>query len=188
MKRYSIQFLLLLLIASALHAQEVRDAVISFGIRPDDFDRTQSPTDTPVGFAEPLEVRYPETAVRLRIEGITIVAAAIDGGGSVTYAEVRSSSGNAMLDSAALDAVIRGYYKAARRDGKAVESRITIPVEFRLGGNAERYQSDKTPEQLMREKQELEKAKEMLEDEERRLQEEIRILKEKQNNQRQDEK
>jgi TonB family protein len=111
------------------------------------------------------------------------VAAVVDQGGTVTYAEVRESSGHAMLDTAALDAVVNGYYRAARRDGKAVKSRITIPVEFRLDGDTERTQSDKSPGQLEKEKRELENAKRMLEEEQRQLQEEIERLKAQQKKQ-----
>lgn len=175
---FHIPFLSLLLLAAlsggttgGLHAQE-------FGERPRDFDATQTPTDEAAVLIDPLEVPYPDSAMRSGLEGVTLIATWIDDRGYAVYGEVRESSGHALLDSIALRAVRRGNFKAARRGGKNVSSRVSIPVEFRLRRDAENYDAVKSEEQLQQEAEELRRAKQMLEEERLRLEEELRRLKE----------
>ena len=60
------------------------------------------------------------------------MTALVDESGTVTSAEVLSSSGHGSLDQAALEAVRRAAFTPALRDGKPVACRIVIPVRFRL--------------------------------------------------------
>ncbi len=169
--------LVLLLCTLPVHAQETTSR---FGTRPVDFDDVQHPTDQPAELVEPLEVQYPDSALRRGWEGVAVVAAWIDRRGDVVYGELRESSGHPPLDNIALNAVRRGYFKSARRDGLNVGSRVTIPVEFRLRRAEENYDAGKSEEQLQQEAGELRRAREMLEEERLRLEEELRLLKEQQ--------
>jgi TonB family protein len=151
---------------------------LSFGMKPDDFDKVQKATDTPARLKQPLDVSYPELAFRNKREGIVIVNTAIDADGNVVFGEVETSSGSRTLDSAALAAVKDGYFLAAQRDGKRVAARLTIPVEFRLDPNNTNV--DATEEELQREKNDLVKQKNAIEEEQRKLQEELQRLKDAQ--------
>ncbi|MBN1448003.1 MAG: TonB family protein [Bacteroidetes bacterium] len=169
-------FVFVFLLIAPCHAQDV----FHHGTRPVDFDRPQIPTDASAALLEPLEVIYPDSAMRRGWEGVAIIAAWIDRRGDVAYAELAESSGHAMLDSVALTAVLSGYFKAAQRDGQPVASRMSIPVEFRLRRDVDAYDAVKSGEELQQEADELSRAKEMLEEEQRRIDEEIRRLKEQQ--------
>lgn len=160
--------LFLLFLASTAAAQ-----TLTHGTKPVDFDGTQEPTDRAAALNTPLEVRYPDDAMRARRQGVTIVAAWVDAKGYVTYAEVRRSSGHGDLDAEALRAVVEADFKAAWRADKPCASRVSIPVEFRLGREEDEYDAVKTEEQLRQEADELRKAKQMLEEEERLLMEEL---------------
>ncbi len=149
-----------------------------FGDRPRGFDAAQAPTDEAAALLDPLEVAYPDSAMRSGMEGVALIAAWVDARGYVVYGELRESSGHAMLDSVALRAVRRGNFKAARRAGENVASRVSIPVEFRLRRDEENYDAAKSEEALQQEAEELRRAKQMLEEERLRLEEELRRLKE----------
>lgn len=153
--------------------------ILSHGTRPSGFDGTQEPTDRPAALLEALDVMYPESARKQKIEGVSIIAAWIDRLGYVPYAEVRESSGYRQLDSIALHAVIRGNFRAALRDGQPVESRVSIPVEFRLRRTEDEYDAVKSEEQLHQEAEELQRARQMIEEERKRLEEEIHRLKQR---------
>jgi protein TonB len=60
------------------------------------------------------------------------ISAFIDETGVVVSAEVLSSSGHAVLDQAALDAVRRALFDPAERGARPVSSRLIIPFRFRL--------------------------------------------------------
>ncbi|MDT8323389.1 MAG: energy transducer TonB [Bacteroidota bacterium] len=167
--------------AVALHAQQ-------FGERPAAFDAVQTPTDEAAELIDPLEVEYPDSALRSGMEGVALIAVWIDERGYAVYGELRESSGHALLDSLALRAVRRGNFKAARRAGKNVASRVSIPVEFRLRRDEENYDATKSGEQLQQEAEELRRAKQMLEEERLRLEEELRRLKKERDKKLQEEK
>jgi TonB family protein len=159
-----------------------------FGERPGGFDAAQAPTDEAAALVDPLEVEYPDSALRSGMEGVALIAVWIDERGYAVYGELRESSGHAVLDSIALRAVRRGNFKAARREGKNVASRVSIPVEFRLRRAEEEYDAAKSGEELQEEAEELRRAKQMLEEERLRLEEELRRLKKERDKKLQDEK
>lgn len=158
----------LVLCASDVRAQ-------SWGERPADFDAVQVPVDEPARLAEPLEIEYPDAAVRRRLEGVVMIAVAIDRKGVLVYAEVRRSSGHAVLDSAALVAVRRADFRAAKRGGARVDSRVSIPIEYRLAGG-ETWDVEKTSDELKQDARDLERSKQMLDEERARIDAEIRRL------------
>ncbi|MFA6233346.1 MAG: energy transducer TonB [Bacteroidota bacterium] len=166
---------LLLLLSASLQAQP-----LTWGEKPDGFEGVQLPTERAASLNEPLEVRYPDSAMRAHRQGVVVVAAWIDAKGYVSYAEVQRGSGHADLDVEALRSVTDGDFKPAWRDGKPCASRISVPVEFRLTREEGDYDAVKTGEQLQQEADELRRAKQMLEQEQHQLEEELRQLKEAQ--------
>lgn len=76
-------------------------------------------------------VRYPELAVRMRIEGRVIIKAYINADGSLREAHVATSD-NAILDEAALSGVRQIKYKPAQQNGRSAGCWIYIPVSFEL--------------------------------------------------------
>ncbi len=77
---------------------------------------------------------YPETSRRNAVEGRTVVKICTDAKGKLTGADVTTSSGDTLLDEAAVKVAKAGRYKAATQAGKPVESCINLPVKFELHG------------------------------------------------------
>jgi protein TonB len=75
---------------------------------------------------------YPKQAQRIGVEGTVIVRFVVNTNGSIQDVEVVRSV-NPSLDEAAKD-VIRNspQWKPARHNGRAVRSRMTIPIKFKL--------------------------------------------------------
>ncbi|GAP65691.1 TonB family protein [Mizugakiibacter sediminis] len=76
--------------------------------------------------------RYPIAALRGRHEGVAVVRVEVGADGEVAAAVLAQSSGWPELDRAALEAVRRWHFRAARRDGRAVEGALDVPVRFRI--------------------------------------------------------
>ncbi len=69
--------------------------------------------------------RYPNRAIRLRLEGTVLIRVTVDANGAVTNCHIEASSGHRILDSAALAAVRTWSF----RDGPGV---VCVPIEFVL--------------------------------------------------------
>jgi TonB family protein len=182
MKTIVLAFFVVITFSPQLFSQqkEAKPKLQSFGVKPVDFDDAQYSVDAPAKLKQPLEVTYPDSAMKRKLEGIVIISAAIDRDANVTYAEISTGSGYRLLDSAALAAVKDAYFIAARQGNKRVASRMTIPVEFRLDQGGDSWNVDKTTEQLREDKADLERQKKMIEDEKKKVEEELRRLKEAQ--------
>ncbi len=76
--------------------------------------------------------RYPATARRRGIEGTVLVRLRVDQQGRVLAAEVLRSSGSKLLDAAAIAALRRWRFTPGQDQKGAVESTVTVPVEFAL--------------------------------------------------------
>lgn len=76
--------------------------------------------------------RYPESARRRGIEGITLLKMRITAQGSVEDVQVERSAGHPDLDESAIEAVRRWRFDPARRAGAPVAVWVLIPVEFKL--------------------------------------------------------
>lgn len=76
--------------------------------------------------------RYPDLARRAGIEGQTVVKALVDIDGSVMDVQVLKSSGNQMLDEAALAAARQWKFSPAKQRDKFVRVYVSIPINFRL--------------------------------------------------------
>jgi len=75
---------------------------------------------------------YPASARRRGVEGRVVLLVDIRADGTVAGVEIAESSSHDALDAAAALAVRRWLFRPARRDGDAIDSRVRIPVVFRL--------------------------------------------------------
>ncbi|MDH1265559.1 energy transducer TonB [Pseudomonas sp. GD03944] len=82
--------------------------------------------------APPSPPRYPSQARRRNQEGVVLLEVRLDELGRQLERTLLRSSGVESLDLAALDAVSRWQFHPETVDGRAVPSRIQIPVQFAL--------------------------------------------------------
>ncbi len=75
---------------------------------------------------------YPELARRAGIEGSVVVAAVVDTNGLVASATVLRSSGNSLLDAAALTAARQFRFVPAYQNDRPVPVQVSIPFRFSL--------------------------------------------------------
>jgi len=75
---------------------------------------------------------YPEEALRNRQQGIVILRVSITATGDVLELKVLSSSGHAILDTAATEAVGAWRFVPAQHDGQPVPATVRLPVRFVL--------------------------------------------------------
>lgn len=76
---------------------------------------------------------YPEQARRQGIEGVVMLRVHILASGRAGAVQVASSSGNGLLDAAAVDAATRSVYRPAQTaSGQKVDSWVRIPYRFVL--------------------------------------------------------
>jgi protein TonB len=68
------------------------------------------------------------------MQGKVLIYAVISPAGTCARAEVRVTSGNPLLDEAALRAVRSWRFVPASRDGQPVAAGVEIPIVFRLEG------------------------------------------------------
>lgn len=74
---------------------------------------------------------YPEAAKEAGIEGITIVKMLVDIDGSVIDVQVLKSSGNKILDEAAVASARKARFRPAKNQDKLVRVWVNMPVEFK---------------------------------------------------------
>jgi len=86
----------------------------------------------PATFVHNPKPHYPELAIRRRMEGLVILQITISKSGTVSLLSIVKSSGFAILDKAAFDAVSQWQFTAASQGGKPVEWKVRLPVRFRL--------------------------------------------------------
>ncbi|MGE8066467.1 TonB family protein [Pseudomonas sp. NPDC089569] len=100
-----------------------------------------APPATPVVSLRPAFVtpppapRYPNEARRRNQQGIVRVEVHLDERGQQLKCVLTRSSGIESLDQAALEAVTRWRFRPEIVDGRAVPSRVEIPIEFALTAN-----------------------------------------------------
>lgn len=81
----------------------------------------------------PLKPDYPPAALRLEQQGEVMVKLRVLASGAAADVQVRSSSGHALLDEAALR-YLRGarFVPAQDRSGQPVDSLVIVPIRFVL--------------------------------------------------------
>jgi len=78
---------------------------------------------------------YPELAKQMRQEGLVMLAVDVDREGIPVNVEIEKSSGYKMLDQASLKAVSHWKFQPGRTGNLSVESKVKVPVRFRLQAN-----------------------------------------------------
>jgi protein TonB len=76
--------------------------------------------------------RYPAAARRRGIEGEVLVEVRVGADGAPAGVEILRSSGSALLDAAAVEALERWRFEPARSGGRPVAGTVEIPVTFKL--------------------------------------------------------
>ena len=82
--------------------------------------------------------KYPKKALRDKVEGMVRMEAQIAPDGTVE--SVAAVEGSLLLGQAASSAIRKWTFHPAQRDGKAVEDRVRVIVEFQLQGEQVRAQ------------------------------------------------
>ncbi|MDA8139469.1 MAG: energy transducer TonB [Desulfobacteraceae bacterium] len=75
---------------------------------------------------------YPDAARRRNSQGTVLLDVLVDPQGRAAQVKMHQSSGFAMLDRSALNAVRQWRFEPARRLGQAVEMWVRVPVRFEL--------------------------------------------------------
>ena len=88
----------------------------------------------PISIPKP---EYPDLAIKTGIEGQAVVTAMVDIDGSIEIAQILKSSGNQMLDEAALVAARQARFTPAKQQDNFVRVWVSIPYRFKLTGGAE---------------------------------------------------
>ncbi len=80
--------------------------------------------------------RYPADALKEGKTGVVVLVVDIDARGAVTGMKVERSSGDARFDAAALESAAKWKFTPATKKGRAVASKVRVPVEFALDAPA----------------------------------------------------
>ena len=75
---------------------------------------------------------YPESARKAGIEGTAIVDVTISADGAVLGCSLATSSGNDLLDAAAIGAAQTSKFAPGKKDGKPAVMKIKVPFQFKL--------------------------------------------------------
>lgn len=75
---------------------------------------------------------YPAQAKRRNMEGTVMLDVVVSQVGAARSVYIAESSGFALLDESAKNAVSRWKFVPAKRGGEIVEARVMVPIEFRL--------------------------------------------------------
>jgi protein TonB len=101
-------------------------------------DEPSDAADRPVAVEAPVPLqdnappRYPAAARRRGQEGLVVLLVQVDADGGVASVSVATSSGHALLDRAAREAVESWRFEPGRRDGRAEARPLEVPIRFRL--------------------------------------------------------
>lgn len=101
--------------------------------KPFDFVPYEDPPE-PIVTVRP---EYPEFAKRMKIQGTVVLDVDVYKDGSVGNIKVKKSilAGSGGLDEAAVNAVKKWKFQPGKSGGKAVDTTVTIPLEFTLTAN-----------------------------------------------------
>ncbi len=75
---------------------------------------------------------YPEEARKAGLEGLAVIEVTVSADGSVLGCSLAQSSGNVLLDEAAVGAARTSKFAPGTRDGKPVVMKVKVPFQFRL--------------------------------------------------------
>ncbi|HLE88074.1 MAG TPA: energy transducer TonB [Candidatus Brocadiaceae bacterium] len=89
-------------------------------------------TESKPGYFQNRPPKYPQLARQMHQEGLVMLMVEVDRKGMPVKVEVEQSSGYQLLDQAALEAVRHWRFQPERIGDLPIESRVTIPIRFRL--------------------------------------------------------
>lgn len=104
---------------------------LSAALRAQDAEGVYSKVDENPAPTKTVKPTYPSELRREGVEGLAAVSCVIDETGVVISAKVTKSS-NPGFEKAALEAIEKWKFKPAKKDGKTVKVRVTIPFRFNL--------------------------------------------------------
>jgi protein TonB len=87
-----------------------------------------------VDYLEQVAPRYPPQAKRARAEGTVLLRVIINPDGRPRDVRIERSSGFALLDEAAREAVLKCLFRPHRENGVAHSASAIVPVQFALSG------------------------------------------------------
>lgn len=90
--------------------------------------------DKPAFVTTPVQPRYPRIAQKRGIEGTVMYEIWLDEQGNQIKQQLLTSSGTAILDQSALEAIKQWKFSPRILDGVPVAHRVHIPVRFKLEG------------------------------------------------------
>lgn len=120
--------------SEAAVAEEARKKAAAARDKPRKVDKPATPRITE---ARPITSRnprpeYPREALRRDQSGRVLLRVDVAADGTASNVDFVQRSGSAELDRAAMNAVRKWQFSPARRNGKAVASRVNVPVDFVL--------------------------------------------------------
>lgn len=89
-------------------------------------------TKSKPGYFQNQPPKYPPLAKQMHQEGLVILMVEVDRKGMPVKVEVKQSSGYQLLDQSALEAVRHWKFQPERIGDRPIESKVTIPIRFRL--------------------------------------------------------
>lgn len=131
-------------VSADVGSEEIQETIVATDFREDFIRTTPGGPEIEVVPYYKVEVKpqpvyspmpdYPDLARRAGIEGTTVVKMLVEIDGSIIDVQILSSSGNQMLDEAALVAARRSTFTPARQRDKFVRVWVSRPFKFRLQG------------------------------------------------------
>ena len=92
-----------------------------------------TPVETTLAYVAAPAPKYPQQAVRGRMQGTVTLRVLVDEGGKPLQVVVESSSGHKVLDDAARNQVLASWrFQPAVQNGRQVKAWARIPVTFDL--------------------------------------------------------
>jgi TonB family protein len=93
---------------------------------------TLTATEVPPKAESLVQPAYPEEARKAGVEGTAIVEVTVGADGTVLGCSLATSSGNALMDAAAVAAAQASKFAPGTKDGKPVVTKARMPIRFKL--------------------------------------------------------
>jgi|WetSurMetagenome_2_1015567.scaffolds.fasta_scaffold65904_1 periplasmic protein TonB len=103
---------------------------------------TPTASEVPPKVESLVQPAYPEEARKAGVEGTTIVDVTVSADGAVLGCSLATSSGNDLLDAAAIGAAQNSKFAPGTKDGKPVVMKVKVPFRFKLEDSHSEGHSD----------------------------------------------
>ena len=94
-----------------------------------------SDMDSPPTPVSKMQPNYPSSLLSNGIGGKVLVTCVVDENGKVVSTSIKKSSGNAELDKAAVNAVLKWKFKPAQKAGRNIRATCVVPFNFEVKKN-----------------------------------------------------